>query len=73
MSNCNVCVADHGSSANLSKPTGLLLAALDRLELWGERHRQRRALRELPEYAVRDLGLNQADVDAEASKPFWQE
>jgi uncharacterized protein YjiS (DUF1127 family) len=42
------------------------------LELWIDRSRQRRALRELPEYAIRDLALSQADVEAEAGKPFWR-
>jgi uncharacterized protein YjiS (DUF1127 family) len=42
------------------------------LELWIDRSRQRRALRELPEYAMRDLALSQADVEAEAGKPFWK-
>jgi uncharacterized protein YjiS (DUF1127 family) len=42
------------------------------LELWMERWSQRRALRELPEYAARDLALSRADIEAEASKPFWK-
>ena len=42
------------------------------LEKWAERAHQRRALRELPEYALRDLALSQADIEAEASKPFWR-
>jgi uncharacterized protein YjiS (DUF1127 family) len=42
------------------------------LEKWTERARQRRALRELPEYAMRDLALSQSDIESEASKPFWK-
>ena len=72
MSNHYAFMADRRSTQSPSKAAGLLLAALDTLELWNARHRQRRALRELPEFAMRDLGISQADVDAEASKPFWQ-
>jgi uncharacterized protein YjiS (DUF1127 family) len=49
-----------------------LLRAVLVLENWAERARQRRALRELPEYAMHDLALSKADVEAEASKPFWK-
>jgi uncharacterized protein YjiS (DUF1127 family) len=46
--------------------------AVQVLETWTERSRQRRALRELPEHAMRDMALSQADVEGEASKPFWK-
>jgi uncharacterized protein YjiS (DUF1127 family) len=42
------------------------------MEKWSERAHQRRALRELPDYALHDLALSQADIEAEASKPFWK-
>jgi len=43
-----------------------------RLELWGERRRQRRALRRLDRRTLQDLGLNRVDVEREAAKPFWR-
>lgn len=49
-----------------------LFDAVVTLELWIDRSRQRRALRELPEDAMRDFALSQADVEAEAGKPFWK-
>jgi uncharacterized protein YjiS (DUF1127 family) len=49
-----------------------LFRAILVLENWAERARQRRALRELPEYVMHDLALSKADVEAEASKPFWK-
>ncbi|WP_327788166.1 DUF1127 domain-containing protein [Marinimicrococcus flavescens] len=40
--------------------------------LWLERSRQRRALRELDDRLLKDIGLSRGDVWAEASKPFWR-
>lgn len=37
-----------------------------------ERNRQRRALRALPDYLLKDAGLSRADIEREASKPFWK-
>lgn len=42
------------------------------LELWAERHRQRRALRELSDHMLKDIGLTHADVYRESMKPFWR-
>jgi uncharacterized protein YjiS (DUF1127 family) len=38
---------------------------------WHERARQRRRLRALDDYMLRDIGLSRADVEGEADKPFW--
>lgn len=50
-------------------------AALDRLFDWLldglDRYRQRRALRGMPEYLLKDMGLSRADAEQEAAKPFW--
>ena len=40
--------------------------------LWHERSRQRRQLRFLSDYMLRDLGLMRIDVQVEVSKPFWR-
>ena len=42
------------------------------LELWAERHRGRRQLLALCGRMRRDLGLSDADIWAEARKPFWR-
>lgn len=49
-----------------------LLRAVEAVERWTERHRQRRALLDLPETTLHDIGLSKADVYAEATKPFWR-
>jgi len=37
-----------------------------------DRWRQRQALMRLDEHLLKDIGLSRADVEAEASKPFWK-
>ena len=49
-----------------------LRRAVQLLQLWRERARQRRQLQCLNDRMLRDIGLTRADVFAEASKPFWQ-
>ena len=44
---------------------GLVLA-------WSERARQRRHLQMLSDRMLQDIGLSRADVEREASKPFWR-
>jgi alkyl hydroperoxide reductase subunit AhpC/uncharacterized protein YjiS (DUF1127 family) len=39
--------------------------------IWRSRQRQRAELVELPAHLLFDLGLTRAEVEAEASKPFW--
>lgn len=43
------------------------------LEQWRERARQRRAMLALDDHLLRDIGISRADVEREASKPFWIE
>jgi uncharacterized protein YjiS (DUF1127 family) len=38
---------------------------------WAVRRRTRRALRDLPEHLLRDIGLSREAADAEARRPFW--
>jgi uncharacterized protein YjiS (DUF1127 family) len=42
------------------------------MELWAERHRQRRRLLALDARMRHDIGISDADVWAEARKPFWR-
>lgn len=39
---------------------------------WSHRYEERRRLAEMPDYLLRDLGINRAEADHEASKPFWK-
>lgn len=40
--------------------------------LWKERARQRRALAQLSNYQLKDIGLSRSDAINEAGKPFWK-
>jgi uncharacterized protein YjiS (DUF1127 family) len=42
------------------------------LELWAERHRERRMLFAMDGRMRRDIGISDADVWREARKPFWR-
>lgn len=39
---------------------------------WGERRRQRRALLEMGDHLLKDIGVGRADAWAEGNKPFWR-
>ena len=45
---------------------------LEVLLVWQDRASQRRALQQLDDRLLADLGLGRGDVAREASKPFWQ-
>ena len=49
-----------------------IVAAHDTVARWAEARSQRRHLRGLPDYLLRDIGLSQADVYRETHKPFWR-
>ncbi len=40
---------------------------------WRERARQRRALRELSDALLKDIGVSRADAMREAGKAFWKD
>ena len=45
------------------------LAALS--ALWSERARTRRALRDLPDHRLADIGISRTDAERESLKRFW--
>jgi uncharacterized protein YjiS (DUF1127 family) len=49
-----------------------LLRAVETVLAWHDRSRQRRALRELSDHMLRDIGMDRAAALAEATKPFWR-
>ncbi|WP_207476167.1 DUF1127 domain-containing protein [Arenibaculum pallidiluteum] len=51
---------------------GWATQAVDLLLCWQERARERRHLAELPDYLLKDVGLNRSDVEREAGKPVWR-
>lgn len=42
------------------------------LNHWQERHRTRQHLEEMPDYLLRDIGLNEHQRQQELDKHFWQ-
>jgi uncharacterized protein YjiS (DUF1127 family) len=39
---------------------------------WPDRHHQRRALREMDDDQLRDLGVSRSEAMKESRKPFWR-
>ena len=60
-------------SSRHTRLLGRIVGAVDRLLIWYDRSRERRALLTLDDHLLRDIGLNQADVWREGQKPFWRE
>ena len=46
---------------------------LERFSRWFTLARERRALAQLDERALHDMGLSRADAEEEARRPFWEE
>jgi len=44
----------------------------NRIAMWHERSRQRRALMKLDDRMLQDIGIGRSDADVEARKPFWR-
>jgi uncharacterized protein YjiS (DUF1127 family) len=42
------------------------------MSAWHERARQRRALMQLSDHMLRDIGIARAEAIGEAGKPFWR-
>jgi uncharacterized protein YjiS (DUF1127 family) len=59
-----------------TRPLPLLASRVDRaidlLLTWHDRSRQRRHLRSFSTHMLHDIGLSRADVEREATKPFWR-
>ncbi|EAR10017.1 DUF1127 domain-containing protein [Reinekea blandensis] len=43
-----------------------------RIQRWVHRHRSRKALAQLSDHTLRDLGLTRGQSLTEARKPFWK-
>ena len=50
----------------------IVLTCTDRMEAWTERRRQRRALLELNDHLLKDIGIGRGEAYREGSKPFWR-
>jgi uncharacterized protein YjiS (DUF1127 family) len=61
----------HGGQGTLT-PMAWLLRGMEMIEAWHARARSRRALLELPDAMLKDVGLTRADAWDEGRKLFWQ-
>jgi len=50
-----------------------LRACWQRVGRWHALYRQRRQLAALSDEMLKDLGLSRADIETEASRPFWDD
>jgi len=60
-----------GSQFRQNGPS-FLQRSLDRFLEWQQRSSQRHHLGQLSDNQLADIGLSRADVQMEASKPFWR-
>jgi uncharacterized protein YjiS (DUF1127 family) len=59
----------HGSRSYLQDG---LINLFDLVQNWGERHRTRNHLYQMPDYMLRDIGVSRSEVEEEFTKPFWR-
>lgn len=64
------CSAQHGTKSE-ARLGDTLKNVQSTLFAWVQRHRSRKALAELNEHMLRDVGLTKEQVQAEIIKPFW--
>jgi uncharacterized protein YjiS (DUF1127 family) len=51
---------------------GGLTVIVATVETWLQRRRQRRALLELSDHVLKDIGISRCEALQEGRKPFWQ-
>ena len=54
------------------RAAGLLLRGMERIDAWWSRARSRRALLEMSDAMLKDIGLSRADAWREGREPFWR-
>ena len=60
------------TTTNMSSLQSRISSAVDVLHAWRRRARQRRRLMEMPDDALKDIGINRVDAYREFRKPFWR-
>lgn len=58
-----------GNPLNLA---GRLSAVLDMAARWQRRRIERRAMRQLDDHMLRDIGLGRLQMEEMAARPFWR-
>ncbi len=69
------------ATGRLLRPIARISAAIanrymrfsDAASMWQARLRQRRALQELSDHVLKDIGISRCDVFRESTKHFWHE
>ncbi len=56
----------------LAQAGGLWRGLVALIATWQSRAKQRRELKEMEPWVLRDLGLSKAEAASEAAKPFWR-
>ncbi len=49
-----------------------LHAATEVVQVWVDRHHQRKQLAQMTPHLLKDIGLSQAQATEEINKPFWK-
>lgn len=63
---------NHASTRFVHQVDAAVENVVDRFLTWQRRHKDRMHLLSLDDRMLRDIGVTLADVDREASKPFWK-
>ena len=67
------CMAPNRPAANWGAAVaGALLRVADRFGRYHRRSQERRALYRMDDHLLHDIGISRADVEQEATKPFWR-
>lgn len=65
--------ATHAEPLSLSASLGhAALHLVETLYSWQQRAMERQQLRQMDDHLLKDMGISRADVEYEASKPFWR-
>jgi uncharacterized protein YjiS (DUF1127 family) len=65
-------IAGEHVSGRQRRVSTLAIGWLHNLQVWMRRSGQRKALAELNDYLLKDIGLSRAEALQEAATPFWQ-
>ena len=59
-------------SPSLPSPMQVVVRLAGLVAIWERRARERRALGEMSEHMLKDLGISRVDAHREAEKAFWR-
>jgi uncharacterized protein YjiS (DUF1127 family) len=65
-------LVNYRATTNRIELLQVLFGLIGTIAVWNVRRRQRRALAELDEDLLNDVGLSREQARSEAAKPFWE-